>query len=372
MKKCKNLFVFFICILLFSACKQETNGSNITISKTIDITTTTTAEGSITYIPNEKLPTTFPKSNPSEVNIPELTVDRQLNKENKNIEIFERDYLFSFEYDGEMGLAGPRQLEFTSEYIYLVDSGKNRIRIYDLDWKFIKNIETLSNGENLNNPTALAINSKQEIIVGDSNNNKIRIFDKDFNHLRDISVDAFNDSKIWIFKSIEVNSEDEIYFTTETYDGKNLGVYKLDEQDNIITLMKDKWADLFKLEDKLIVITLGYFDFDMNALKAMDNIIYDLTADDKLEFSRIMPDGYDPISIQVLDDKLYVLSFGYMELHCFDKDWNYLGISIDKFGDLFTSWPFEDMKIDVDGNLYVINKSDKDNKVVYKFVEDKD
>ena len=80
---------------------------------------------------------------------------------------------------GDGQFESPRAITINStDYIYVVDSGHNRIQIFDPSGKFLSQFGTKGTGDGqFSTPQGIAINSTGYVYVTDRNNGRIQVFD---------------------------------------------------------------------------------------------------------------------------------------------------------------------------------------------------
>jgi hypothetical protein len=78
----------------------------------------------------------------------------------------------------------PRDIKIYKDYIYIVDSGNNRIQIFSLDGEFKTTIGRKGQGPgDLSHPSSLVIDNENRLLVADSGNNRVQTLDSSGNYI---------------------------------------------------------------------------------------------------------------------------------------------------------------------------------------------
>jgi sugar lactone lactonase YvrE len=126
-------------------------------------------------------------------------------------------FVRKIDYTGKISSPGGIALNEALGRLYLVDSAGSKIVVYTQAGEYL-----LSYGKpgekdgEFNRPSAITVNSKNEVIVGDTHNARIQIFDQDIKYLRKFGVRGDGGENFQVIKGVAVDSDDNIYVT----DGK--------------------------------------------------------------------------------------------------------------------------------------------------------
>lgn len=119
----------------------------------------------------------------------------------------------------------------TRDYIFIADTGNNRIVVTDSKFncvKIISQFEYEGNIESFNTPSGVFVTSDGRLYVADTKNSRIVIFDKDLEFskiLPPISADFLPEGFTYNPKSVVVDNADNVYVVSMN---SNMGVISLD------------------------------------------------------------------------------------------------------------------------------------------------
>ena len=139
---------------------------------------------------------------------------------------------------GEIGiLKSPNDIFFdkTSDYIFIADTGNNRIVITDKDLKVLKTISEFDNNGNLetfNEPYGVFVNKNGNLYVADTKNARIVVFDKDFHFLKilpPLSADVLPEGFSYTPTAVVTDNADNVYVVSMN---TNMGIISLDPDGN--------------------------------------------------------------------------------------------------------------------------------------------
>ncbi|MBT0653772.1 6-bladed beta-propeller [Geomobilimonas luticola] len=150
-----------------------------------------------------------------------LTLDGSLNiyvsdQEKLMILVFDRNEkpLRAIPLQGVLGRPTGMAFDKQRNRLYVVDIKDHRIGVFSPEGTLLSTIGKRGDEDgDLNFPTAVAVNSKGEIIVADSMNARIQIFDAEGKFLRKFGRRGDGPSDFQIVKGVAVDSDDNIYVT---------------------------------------------------------------------------------------------------------------------------------------------------------------
>ena len=139
---------------------------------------------------------------------------------------------------GEAGtLKYPKDILYdkTRDYIFIADTGNNRIIVTDKNFRLLKIISEFDNNgktETFNAPYGVFVNKKGNLYVADSKNARIVIFDKDFNFLKilpPLSADVLPEGFSYNPTAVATDNADNVYVVSMN---TNMGIISLDPDGN--------------------------------------------------------------------------------------------------------------------------------------------
>lgn len=127
-------------------------------------------------------------------------------------------YLPSTQYEkehfGELGLNSPQDIFYDNDkYIYIADTGNNRIIKLDTNYDVVKIISEF-NGDTFNTPTGIFVDDENKIYVCDSLNNRIVVLDENGElllEIKDIENSILPENFIFLPQKIAVDKVGRMY-----------------------------------------------------------------------------------------------------------------------------------------------------------------
>lgn len=115
---------------------------------------------------------------------------------------------------GDVGLSNPQDIFYDGEkYVYIADTGNNRILKLDKDFNLIKEI-TQFNGDTFNSPTGIFVDKENKLYVCDNLNNRVVILDETGNlslEIKDIESNILPTNFVFLPEKIVVDKVGRIY-----------------------------------------------------------------------------------------------------------------------------------------------------------------
>ncbi len=120
---------------------------------------------------------------------------------------------------GSIGLNSPSDMFYDNNgYVYIVDTGNNRIVILDTEFNFVNEIATFNAGDKFNKPTGIFVDDEGKIFVCDSLNNRVVILDdkgKLLSEIKEIESNILPDNFIFVPQKIVVDRAGRIYILAQ-------------------------------------------------------------------------------------------------------------------------------------------------------------
>ena len=118
--------------------------------------------------------------------------------------------------DGQFNRPSAIAIDPSSNNVYIVDSGNNRIQVFDLDGKFISKWGTQGSGDGqFNGPTDIAIDPVGNVYVLDSGNSKIEKFTSDGSFLTKWAASDVTSGPVYQ-SGISIDASGNVYYTKTT------------------------------------------------------------------------------------------------------------------------------------------------------------
>ena len=134
-------------------------------------------------------------------------------------------------------LKSPNDILYDSarDYIFIADTGNNRIVVTDKELKVIKVISEFDNAgktDKLSEPYGVFVNKKGNLYVADTRNARIVVFDKEFNFLKELpplSADVLPEGFAYTPTAVATDNADNVYVVSMN---TNMGIISLDPDGN--------------------------------------------------------------------------------------------------------------------------------------------
>ncbi|MBR4761940.1 MAG: hypothetical protein IK086_04830, partial [Clostridia bacterium] len=121
------------------------------------------------------------------------------------------------------------------DYIFIADTGKNRVIVTDKDLNPIKEIAEFDNNgvtDSLVAPQGIFVNAKGNLYIADTGNARIIVLDKDFNTLKILpapSADILPEGFLYTPSAVATDNADNVYVVSKN---TNMGIISLDPDGN--------------------------------------------------------------------------------------------------------------------------------------------
>jgi hypothetical protein len=234
------------------------------------------------------------------------------------------------------------EVDLSRSFIYIADSGNDRVLVFDFDGKLKKIIGRTGQGPaEFSNPTGLDVLEDKTLAVADNNNNRIQLFDKSWEFVKSINTKeirvadlVFKDDKFYTISSygmagysLALRSEKETIPLVNVLDqGGNLvlsmGVDDYPESQPFLRAIKHRVCLAISEDNKLFVP-----HFSMNVIH-----VFGMGGKKIIDFDRPLP--FKPEPPRILQQKESKEGF----------------VSMSATMDMVT----REAKIGPDGNLYLL------------------
>lgn len=132
-------------------------------------------------------------------------------------------------------LSGAKSIFVDDEYIYIADSGNNRVQIFDKDGNGVRDFGYKGSfSGKLRQPEGIVVNGN-EVIVSDTDNNRVSVFGKDGNFKYDIDSSDEKESKFKRPKGISI--------------GENGNIYIIDSGNSRVKVYSEKYEFLYAFSE---------------------------------------------------------------------------------------------------------------------------
>ncbi|MBO4467918.1 MAG: hypothetical protein J5766_01320, partial [Clostridia bacterium] len=139
---------------------------------------------------------------------------------------------------GEIGiLKNPSDIIYdkTRDYIFIADTGNNRVVVTDGNFtvkKVISEFENNGETDSLSEPQGVFVNAKSNLYVADTRNARILVFDKDFSLIKELpalSADILPEGFSYTPTAVVTDNADNVYVVSKN---TNMGIISLDPDGN--------------------------------------------------------------------------------------------------------------------------------------------
>jgi hypothetical protein len=225
-------------------------------------------------------------------------------------------------------------IEYFNESLIVSATSLNKIIVTDLEGNIIREIgETGSEPGQFIQPEAIYISENNEIFIGDNGNKRIQVFDIDFKYIREISyADILTNVYHPRFVSI-LEADNTIYTNIIGFD--HIGDSKLAPSglymttDDKTTKINDTYyGSFFKDDDKIYFNKIGIYEIMANGgAGAFSDItsVFEINVNNRtLTEIKNYNFKYQPTSICKTDKGYISYFYSYNVLNLFDEDFNYI------------------------------------------------
>ncbi len=183
----------------------------------------------------------------------------------------------------------------------------------------------MGNGEGEFDAPAAITTDEQYIYVAGEKDGRIQFFDFDGNYQKEVYIEELDDISVRI---LDVESDGtNLYVSAGSMDEKRLGVYLIDQNDNVKKIGKTEigcFGRNIKTNEIYFANAYEYFEKDdMFGYQGGKSFLARIT-DGKLKRMFLLPEGYLPAKLYIEDDKIYIFSEALMEVDVFDYSGNYI------------------------------------------------
>ena len=159
----------------------------------------------------------------------------------QTVAVLDKNYLHAFHHDGKqifsIGRRGsspgdfnqPSEVFIHGGLYYVADKGNNRVQVFAADGKFLEEIKSRQNGENLFTKLGpIAVDSQQNLYVADGGAlGTINMISKDREKIATIGIDKKSIHKVTKFHGLDIDKQDRLYALASTgFNDYSVIVYK--------------------------------------------------------------------------------------------------------------------------------------------------
>jgi len=260
----------------------------------------------------------------------------------------------------DANLASPNGLLFDGAYIYIADTEKNQVVVYDKYGEFVR---FLGNGDiEFNLPIAISINDYGEIFVAERSTGIVRVIADDI-QIDEIFIDEIRDGMTYV-TDIEIDLQGNIYISVLSFNSSNQRIFVINEQRELITIGENNVGILGRDETGGIFFAQTYEVFEESI--GSGNSFFSRIVDNEFVEKNVLPYRYAPASIFSRNGLIYTFSHGMTQLDVFDIEGNYIETIFEEVASssntgLFYIIPFLDSFLVTDresGVVYIIRDAE--------------
>lgn len=239
----------------------------------------------------------------------------------------EQAFMLEKKIGEELGLVHPTSLVWSGKFLYITDTGNDRVVVINNEGKLVKIIGEPGNGKlQFIKPTGITIDSDGYIYIVDSGNNRIQVLDSKDNFIKKYAIEQFPyvpDSS-YLNDAAVVN--DTIYITTETMDKKWAGIIAISESGEYQVMGKELIGQVINDKDNIKFVSQGEFVKyeEQLGFESGRNYLIDILPTNELGDTYELPYKYTPSDIQFHNQELYMFSKAYFSLDQYDISGNYI------------------------------------------------
>lgn len=285
-----------------------------------------------------------------------------------NLEVitYETNMNESYEYDMDLEIDMNRPEAFVefNGIVYVADTGNDRILMFDKEKQILRVIgETGNEQGKFVRPTAIGVN-ENKLVVGDTGNGRIQLFSLEGEFIDQVIVGDFQDNMFNTFKSLVIDSDDNIYASIESSEKKDLGIIYINKEKEVEKIVDGLWGDLVTINGTIFLVAEGEFVEKEKSLTSEKAIVYRINEQMQVVPVVQLPSQYSPRTTQIFKENIYIYSHGYATIDKFDLNWNYLETMHTESFSNTTGW--QDLLIRDNGDIWILDSAN--NKIhIYKY-----
>lgn len=276
-------------------------------------------------------------------------------------DLLNRDY--NFEIIDELDIESPSGIYVNEKEILVADSKGNRIIILGKEDKKIKKIigRTGSAKGEFIGPKGIMVDNNGDIFVVDSGNNRVQIFDQEgeFKEAIDMSIFEKHNESIDSLKDIAVDDKNNIYVSVMTTTSKEAGIYMIDENRAVKQIGIGLYGHLTSYKGDIYFTSQVEFFENKTEIGCRTGENYLLKIKNgKIEKGYYLPNKYGPKDFCIIDGIVFTTTFKYIGLDRFDIEGKYKD-TLFITGELDEEFSIESVTFDLDGNIYMTDSLKK-------------
>ena len=216
-------------------------------------------------------------------------------------------------------LLEPNGMAFDGEYIYVVDAGHHAVFKYDLQGNYVG---LLGNGDlEFDLPSAIAISPVDGSIFVANERGKIQMIQDGVN-VEEFSMEYIED--YWRILSIEVDDEHSLYVSVLSIAEIPMKIHVFNNQGVRTEIGEKHIGFLGRGENNEILFAQKFEVIDEETIGSGYTNFFGQIIDHELVSIAQLPAHYTPTAIFSRDNRIYLFSYGFHQLHAFDFYGNYI------------------------------------------------
>lgn len=222
-------------------------------------------------------------------------------------------------------LKKPGALFAAENLLYIIDIDNSCVCCYNYDGELVNCFGKIGSGKGEFDAPAAITMDEQYIYVADEKDGRIQFFDFDGNYQKEVYIEELDDISVRV---LDIESDGtNLYVSAGSMEKKRLGVYLIDQNENIKKIGKTEIGCFGKNEKTNEIFFANAYEYfekdDMFGYQGGESFLAGIK-DNKLQKMFLLPEGYLPAELYIEDDKIYIFSEALMEVDVFDYSGNYI------------------------------------------------
>ncbi len=225
----------------------------------------------------------------------------------------------------DTNLKKPGALFAAKDFLYIIDKEDNCVFCYNYDGELVNRFGKMGNGKGEFDTPAAITADEQYIYVAGEKDGRIQFFDFEGKYQKEVYIEELDDISVRV---MDIESDGtNLYLSAGSMDEKKLGVYLIDQNENVKKIGKKEigcFGKNAKTNEIFFANAYEYFEKDdMFGYQGGKSFLARLN-DGRLKQMFLLPDGYLPAALYIEDEKIYIFSEALMEVDVFDYSGNYM------------------------------------------------